>query len=172
MLAGDRGWWHHLHTLFLLCSSRQVLPPLSQLGHCAYAPLLPHSSQQMPVSHSYSAVWRRASISQRGGFTHVWWSRFYIWCPGFGGCFPGDTPWSPGSRGQRALCSWVSWDSNNQTASSGQTTMPRTLHRQQTETLPFFLWRRCFCLTWSFDRRGRLQDWHISRVLWRYSQRT
>ena len=57
--AGDT-----IFTLFLF------LVPYPHRGHHAYALPLPHSSQQMPISHSPSAVLRRTCISERGANLH------------------------------------------------------------------------------------------------------
>ena len=99
--------------------------------------LLSHFHQQVLSLHSVSATLPSIHSSQMGSSAHISCSGFYAWSLGFFQ-LPRGYPliswlWWPGN-----LHSWVPQDSNNRRDSSQQTTTPRTLHRQQSEsTQPF-----------------------------------
>lgn len=52
-----------------------------------------------------------------------------------------------------------------------QTSTPRELHLQQTDTTPVFLWKRLICLSWGSGLKDRLPIWNTSGGLQRCSQK-
>ena len=129
-------------------------------------------------SHSPSSLPQSTSILERGASTHLWWFGFYVWWPSFCGCHPGEALWSPGSVGWGS-CVPGSHGTNNWRDSPWQTTTPRALHRQQTETYPQTFWERGLyacpgTLVWGAGfwfgtligaNRGSLREWRLKNAI-------
>ena len=72
-----------------------------------------------------------------GGELYMWcYPGFYIWLPSIFRCWPGDTPWSPGSVDQEGLHSWILWNSGNWRDRPWQSATPIAFCRQQMKHIP------------------------------------